>query len=210
MIAFDAVANDLESSATPTWSHTTSGSNRILHAGVRVSAGISVTGVTYNGVAMTNVPTNSPVTTPGGELLYVFYLINPTTGTHDIIATLSGSDTVRSVSISHTGVKQSGQPNASGNGTASGESSITDSITATVSNCWVVAFTSNTVDVAADGINYVHRDDSAGVGVGDTNASVSGLVSQTVNTSGSADWGIIQVAIAPVPESTGSAILHFI
>lgn len=210
-IAFDATANDLESGTTATFSHPCTGSDRLLFVTAVVGSGNTVSGVTYNGVAMTNVPTNSPVSNPSGAVLYLFYLINPATGANNVVVTAAVSDTIRAVSASYTGVKQSGQPDASGNGTASGAASITDSITTVADDCWVIAATSNTVDVATNGTGYVNRGNSAGVGIGDSGAAVApGSNSQTVNTSGSANWAIIQASIAPVPTATvNNGYFHF-
>ena len=74
MAAFDAAGSGPSTSATSlTWSHTCAGANRILFVGF-LSNG-TVTGVTYNGVAMTQVgssvftpsPTYTPTPSPTPE-----------------------------------------------------------------------------------------------------------------------------------------------
>lgn len=56
-IAFDATTTSSLGSAVTsiTFSHTCTGSNRILFVCTANNGGANVTGVTYNGVAMTNI-----------------------------------------------------------------------------------------------------------------------------------------------------------
>jgi len=92
-ISFDASSHDKDSDVSSlTFSHTVgSGSNRILVVGIyNKSGGDLVTSVTFNGTALTRLGTAS-----GGSLNqgYLYYLLNPDTGTHNIVVTLSGETT---------------------------------------------------------------------------------------------------------------------
>lgn len=113
MIARDsltAVASTTNSSFT--YSHTCSGSLRVLC--VVTSSVTSVTGVTYNSVAMTEVPAAS-FTDDGSRVWKFWYLVAPATGANNVVVTLSASDTVYSGAISYTGVKQTSTIDDSGN-----------------------------------------------------------------------------------------------
>jgi hypothetical protein len=134
-----------------TWSHTCSGSDRILWVQCARDATVdNITGVTYNGVAMTLLDKQTNST---DRIEYVFYLIAPDTGTHDVV--VSASLAVPSIfgnSSSYTGAKQSGVPDASTKQSISG-SPYTTSLTTIADNCWTILFTttSATTPVASTG-----------------------------------------------------------
>lgn len=110
-IALDAVTvDDVTANGAFTISHTTSGSNRIIVVDVAqrsAFSGAGVSGVTYNGVALTEV-SGSPVQATGTWARSCrYFLIAPDTGTHDVVVTIIGSpqDTVATVRT-YTGVHQ--------------------------------------------------------------------------------------------------------
>lgn len=73
---------------TLTWSHTIgSGSNRILIVYVPISQNVSVTGVTYGGVSLTQFVG----ITNGDPKAYIYYLLNPTVGTANCVITFNTS-----------------------------------------------------------------------------------------------------------------------
>ncbi len=120
-----------------TWSHTCTGSNLILIASVmwRANAAETLTGITYNGVAMTSISDVS-----GGTSSHVstYYLINPTTGANNIVATWSAAPyNMTGIGASYTGAKQTGQPDSSNTGTGTG-TTLTIATTVVASNCWTV------------------------------------------------------------------------
>lgn len=90
-----------------TWSHTCSGTNRLLVVGVTINDGTSesVTGVTYNGVAMTSA--GSVALSANGDEVSLWYLVNPASGANNVVATFSATmDVVIGESISFTNVHQ--------------------------------------------------------------------------------------------------------
>lgn len=104
-VAYDAASSLVEGSGTThTWAHTCTGSNRVLivqisHASIAL---VTVTGVTYNGVAMTSA--GSPVNNAGNNRgLSTFYLIGPDTGTNNIVVSTNVSSGVNCGAISLTG-----------------------------------------------------------------------------------------------------------
>ena len=90
-ITLDATSTASNNASSITWSHTIgSGGNRILIVGVSIAAGSavpSVSSVTYGGVNLTFI---NAVSAPDVRRSEMWYLLNPTSGTADIVVTLSG------------------------------------------------------------------------------------------------------------------------
>ena len=99
--------NNAES--TVTWSHTCSGSDRVLVVFVDSYAN-KTTGVTYAGVSMTFVA--KQWYSVNQRYISCYVLVNPASGTNNIVWSLSGNDYCNSAAISYTGAKQTGQPQA--------------------------------------------------------------------------------------------------
>jgi hypothetical protein len=120
-----------------TWSHTTSGADRILEIFVTLAGANSgtVDSVTYNSVALTQFGTVSLTTIGNGVDLvmraYLFYLIAPATGANTVVVnctTGSGGGYGMGSGMSHTGVHQTTAWNAAGphtQNTANAQPSIT-------------------------------------------------------------------------------------
>lgn len=108
-IAFDAATSfngGASQVSSVTFAHTVgSGANRILVVGValRNGTGQSVTGVTYNGVAMTSAGVAINGTTVRTSL---WTLVNPASGTHDVVVSMSAAAVVAGGAHSYTGVDQ--------------------------------------------------------------------------------------------------------
>ena len=138
-IALDATSFTSSASASSlTWAHTCTGSNRILVVAIGMDADTTCT-VTYNGVSMTEI--GNAQRSVGGVKTFLFYLIAPTTGTNNIVATLGTSTKVASGATSYTGAKQSGQPDSS---TATfDDATLTFIVSTTViaPDCWLVGGT---------------------------------------------------------------------
>lgn len=95
--------------AGDTGSYTCSGSNRLLLVAVCYAAGNSrtVTGVTYNGVALTSVGSLNNTTDGANNAVHLWRLIAPSTGSNTVTATISGPPaTTVLVVASYTGVNQ--------------------------------------------------------------------------------------------------------
>lgn len=111
--AISSAADPAVSSNSVTYAHTCTGSNLVLVVVVAwtASATRTVTGVTYNGVALTQVASARREVTfidTSVSGVDIWYLINPATGTHNIIATVSAVGTfVWGGGISFTGAHQS-------------------------------------------------------------------------------------------------------
>lgn len=126
-IAFDAVSSRqaAEAGSTATWSHTCSGSDRVLIVATKNGNNKTVSGVTYNGVAMTEacVAYNST----DNIRTYLFYLADPDTGAHDIVVTFSSSGAEHgSGGVSFTGANPSSPIGATNTSTGSSSSPSTN------------------------------------------------------------------------------------
>ncbi len=164
--------------------------------------------VTYNGVAMTKV---GPVSTTGSSIQYLFYLVNPATGSNTVSISSSASATVIiGFSTSYTGCAQSGQPDNSGTFSGSG-TTIATTLTANASNCWAVAGLNNLPGFGISaGAGTTDRGNGSAQSYGDSNGPVSG--STTLNfTMGGSATGIdaVMLTIAPVAPPANSNFLMF-
>lgn len=110
-----------------TYSHTCTGSDRILFVQT-YSGGSNVTGVTYNGVAMTQL------VSVGGDKYKIWYLLGPATGSNTVSITYTSND-CGSCSASYTGVDQ-GQTPQGGSDVTAPASAHQLSFTTSVDGCW--------------------------------------------------------------------------
>ena len=111
-IAFDAKATKVDDGydgggSNWTWTHVCTGSNLLLVVEVALwqdAAGTgSISGITYNSVALTKANTELSV----GMESEIWYLVAPSTGSHSITATVTGAtDSRRFASTSFIGVLQ--------------------------------------------------------------------------------------------------------
>ncbi|WP_036307174.1 DUF4347 domain-containing protein, partial [Methyloglobulus morosus] len=87
-----------------TWSHTVNvGSDRALFVEIAIdNLGSNVNGVTYGGVALTQVGR-----TEGNHAVEIWALVNPTVGTANVVVSLSGNTAVAAGASTFNGVNQS-------------------------------------------------------------------------------------------------------
>lgn len=207
-IAYDASANGGFGIGVTsrTWSHTTSGSNRILFVGAFGDTLISdptcagITGATYNGVSMTQMPTVSPSGVPGDRCIYLFYLIAPATGANNVVVSAGSSIVIGGMSASYTGAKQSGVPDASAANTQSNTATFTASVTVVAANSWTFLYAKNNFDAPGAGTGSTLRQSADGQGIFDSNGPLSAGSQSMSATSASStsDWAGIMVSFAPL------------
>lgn len=138
VITFDAATDGGDnggSTNTRTYNHTVgSGANRLLIINlVGDSSTDDITSVTYNGVSCTLV-----AKIQGTRWSYMYYLLNPASGTNAVSITSTGTHYLISDAASYAGVKQSAQPDASTTH-QSGSSPQTTSLTTVNNNSWIIA-----------------------------------------------------------------------
>lgn len=158
-IAYDAVTatGSTAGSSTKTFSHTCSGSDRLLLvvAGCH-TATADISGVTYNGVAMTQVGADQ--TDSANGRLTVWSLIAPASGANNVVITATAVDTISYGAISFNGAKQTSNPDSNTAGTES------------VTTSYSVTATAPTTDEAAVMFGYAM---SGGSLTGGTNTTIA-------------------------------------
>lgn len=201
-IAFDAATT----STTGSWSHTCTGSNRILLLFSFNNGGSYITSPTYNGVAFTEIT----YTTYNGSIS-MWYLINPTVGTNTIVCSGVTANSCL-FAASYTGVKQTSQPDSFNSGAGT---SLTISTTVVNSGCWLVSMgddglsaTGFTSGLATSRSTGTYNSGTIWCGISDSNGTV-GTGSQTATyTSGAGDNGIL-ISLAPAPSLNNGDFFAF-
>lgn len=212
-----AIAYDASSSAQTavnatslTFAHTTSGSDRLLALSATAQdCGTSRTVTAkYNGTSMTLHDTEVyiPVICPRSKL-YAFYLINPSTGSNNIVISTTGSATrLAGAAASYTGVNTADVIDAGAKKVQAGATSITLAHTVVDSNTWGISWalayngncpnlsaTNSLVSIRACQDDMVSIGDSNGTvstgsqtfGMGQTNPSLTTMINATINAKAS-------------------------
>lgn len=214
-IAFDnSNTSNSTSSATLTYSLTVgTGANRFLIVGFSFNKLVlpSITGVTYNGVAMT-ASANNPKNPTGDVTVAValFYLANPASGANNVVITLGGTaDGISSQAASYTGVNNIPQDfsvvGASG-------TSATLTTTTTIDNSWLVGIFRNDADGnGTAGTGTTRRASITGQSaLYDSNAALTPAGSYSIiSTFSSAPYSGIGFSMAPATATTNSAFFAF-
>lgn len=212
-IARDAVSIGGFGGSPLTWSHTVSGSDRILYVGFVWDPGNDdPSSVTYDSVAMTQI---GKILT-GGMNRYLYRLIAPNTGTHDVVVTTATGHTIFGGAGSYTGAHQTSQPASASTFLSTGTpTSLLSSLTPTVDNAWIVlwegSYNGNAEPGAGTGATKIAADNAFGTwGLFDTNAAISPAASTDMTTTRSStpdrEIGHIMVEIRPVAVVGGSSV----
>jgi len=208
-IAFDAKANSSGSGTSLTYSHTCTGSNLILIVGFQTykAAGLGnvITGVTYNGVAMTQIGIVTRNATD--EFQYMYYLVSPATGAHNIVISASSSlDLIAASSASYTGSRQSGQPDSYVTSAVTSAGSVTTTTNTIADNCWLVGFyVSDMGGGWTPGANTTARDATGNCQLFDSNAAKTPAGSYSLTATHSASMVSGQmVSISPFVASANN------
>lgn len=215
-IAYDTVTtSSLWSSVTSiTFAHTCSGSNRILFVCTANNVGVNVTGVTYNGVAMTNI--GGALSNWAPSKSYLWYLIAPATGSNNVVVSLSASASVIAMAASYTWVKQSWQPDAFSLGWPTTTGSYSQSVTTVADNSWAImcgmwrngsGLSAGSNTIVRAGIEVL----LAGLFLADTNSPKTPAGTDTMNIiSASQEFTGIMASFSPFTTSTtNSSFLAF-
>lgn len=145
-ILIDAVSSGNTTGTSLTFSHTCSGNKRILWVGITAGSSDVVSGVTYDGVAMSrkNIRNN------GNSTSYLYYLVAPNTGAHDVVVSTTGSVSIFAESASFTGVRQTNPIDAETTSIASATTSCDNTVTTTVDGCvHIASFAVDSVGVSS-------------------------------------------------------------
>lgn len=208
-ITFDASSSGSFGSSPDTWTHTCSGSDRILFVAVFSQGTIS--GATYNGVTMTSLGTYGYTSPTGnGEL---FMLVNPATGANTVSVSSSGN--LIGVAASYNGAKQTGQPDATINTQTTGGSTgttLTSTVSITAPGSWLVTGTvcEGLALTAGSGAFLRQTGSNVAVAIFDSNtAPGTGSQSMTINESPANRFAIGTISFAPAVSSTDTDAIMF-
>lgn len=210
-IAFDAFGSGSALPGTSvTFSHTTGGSDRIILVGTNKSGNETddITGVTYAAVSTTLIASIGA----GATLrAYMWILVNPTSETNDVVVSSSASQNIRCTSVSYTGAKQTGQPDASATNSGTTGTSITTTVTTVADNCWDISFlgsSSSAAKTAGAGIGSYRGNVNSIANIGDSNAVISPAGAHSMTWEGFSEGdssGVVQASIAPVAVAGGTS-----
>jgi hypothetical protein len=212
-IAFDAASSAQAGSASSlSWSHSCSGSDRLLVVGTNsgdLSAGDRpVTSITYNGANLTKIRSDDA----GNIRTELWYLVVPASGSHTIQVTFSGNNiNVQAGAVSLTGVDQS-SPLDANNGATGSSPSPSVSITTVADNAWVIdsLMVENTpsITVGAGQTSRWSEDNANSRGRGSTEGprTPAGSVTMSWSLGSSQPWRISAASFTPSPVLTVSPL----
>jgi hypothetical protein len=198
-IAYDTVTHSGFSSASSfSFSHTTSGSDRLLIVHV-YDGNDRVTNVTYNGVGLTLVEDLLMTGAAAGQYIQLWYLLNPASGTNNVTITGSASMSLYASAVSYTGVEQTGQPDASTKQAASPNTSLTTTVTTTDDNCWLMGYAYRGTTISAGAGTTLRGGSVAGIlEVIDSNGAKTPAGSHSlITTSSSTFAGHVMASFSP-------------
>lgn len=186
------------------WSHTCSGTDRVLLVMSYVYNGTaaSATSITYNGVALTKADGVASTLESNNQYVELWYLVAPATGANTITINYSASVSNSSGdAISFTGVDQSNPIDShAASATASTVTSYSQATTVVASNCWLAGTIATRNGPATAGAGTTLRQSNSGTYQvnGDSNTTVStGSQALNWNFSSSAVAGAVTVSIQP-------------
>lgn len=208
-IAFDSAVNaQIQNPGTSlTFSHTCSGSDRILYV-MAFTRNDTTTGVTYNGVSMTQVGTTI---TESSDRYSIWQLIAPATGANNVVITGGGSTSlVIGCSQSYTGAKQSSQPDNTTQQGPTTTATLTSTLTTVADNSWTALFARASGDGATSaGTGTTQRSNTSGLVQGyDSNGAITPAASTSLQTTQSSQPTThFMVSIAPSVATTTRRLL---
>lgn len=194
-ISFDAAASSFQSNVTSSSiPFTTSGVNRMLLVGITADlATDKVSTVTYNGVSMTRL---AAFLTPADRWTYLYSLLNPAIGAHNVVVSLSGTSNIATINASYDGVLQLGQPNATSSATSTNATSTNASVTTKKNGDWVAMFVDNSGAGQTPNNAMVLRNNN-GIEFWDSNRGISPFGAFNVTTTGGlSGWGTIMASFS--------------
>lgn len=176
-----------------TFGYTIGAANSLLLVAVQADFNDVVTGATYNGSALTLI---DKVSQNAGTVrwIYLFYLKNPATGTHNVVVSASGGVFIQGYAVSYSGADMTTQPDSFAHESGSSGTSNAYDTTVVAANCWLVLFahvgsggTQGPV-TAGSGTRRVSDTDFNSAALIDSNATV-GTGSQNLT----ANWAVTGV-----------------
>jgi len=200
-IAFDNVTPFNGVCDPCTFSHTvsTSGNNQIIIVGIATKGSVSVSGVTYDGLPLTEIRSDKH----GNAILSsLWYRIAPSSGNHIVSVDLSTSEEIVIGAISLNNVNQAAPIGADNGGKRNNNTPSVD-ITTTVDDSWIVDVVSTLNGPMTAGGGQTERWDAAqgtrrGAGSTEVTTTAGPYTTSWTNTAGSDKWTISSAEINPL------------
>lgn len=113
------------------------GTNTLLVAYFASYGANDAVGVTWNGVSLTQFNSSVQV---GSDTIYLtaYYMVNPASGTNNLVGTKSGSNRSELVGMFYSGVAQTGQPTISNNASSNSGNTITLNTSVPNAGSWLI------------------------------------------------------------------------
>lgn len=204
-----ASSGTVSSSTTMTIAHTITGPNPILWVGVLDDGGINnVTGITYAGFSLTRL---NQVQQAGSGYISLWYILSPTSGTNNIVYTMSAASNPVSVNASYQNVLQSGVPDAQTSQSGTTSTSTTGTLTTIADNCWTIMFARAGVAMTPGGgtTSRVNPFTST-LEIFDSNGAITPPASTSLSfTNASTTTSFIMASFAPATSSGNSGFFNF-
>lgn len=187
------------------------GSNRILVVGFSnydsTAADRQVSGVTYGGQALTKVTNSVGDNGTSNGRAELWYLINPPTGSNNLIVTFAGANDVINSDYFYavfTGVDQSTPINTSGNHTTTGGTQDRITLTTTVADCMLIDVNNGDAGGQTLGSGQTSLMDLSGsTGRGSYKlATTTGAYNMDMNTGSNDNYAHGAIALKPVSDGT--------
>lgn len=190
-ITFDASSSGTAAAGSLTVAHTCTGANRLLVVATLVDGSKTITGVTYNGVAMTQF--GGALTFSGTWSLDSWYIINPASGANNIIASASsGTPNIYLTGVSYTSVVQTSSFDVGNGGGLDSGTGATATVTSVANNDIMVSSfaTTNANTITASTNTTVRVGSGTLLMMGDYQIAGSGAqsMSATINASVANRW----------------------
>lgn len=184
-----------------TFSHTCSGSDRVLFVAAFGDTADLVTGATYNSVAMTLVGKDIVGI---DRYVYLYVLFNPASGANNVVISASSSIVIQGLAVSYTGADQSGSVDSSAHSN-NPSTSLVQSTTVVAANSWTVAAFRTNATTATAGTGSTERKKYGGLYLADSNGPLAaGSRSMTYDNSVGNGWSGVIASFAPATGGGGS------
>jgi|GEM_PF-1623445 len=206
-ISIDALSTSSQTCIACTLSHTVAGTNKLLIVGVSVSDNTDVISITYSGQSLTRIRFDEVLSTDRRSELW--YLVNPPSGTANVVVTLNQVETVIIGAISFTNVYQSSPINANNGATdPTGVTHPSVSLTTTVDNALIVDVVSTVQGSMTSSTSQIERWDLiraqlAGSGSTNQTTTANTYTMSWTNNGGLDQWAMSAAAIRPADPACG-------
>ena len=166
-----------------------------------------ITTATYAAIGATAVDSQSCGAGCGWQEM--FYLAGPATGANNVVVNADTSIFIGGAASSYTGVKQTGNPEASAKNTGASVSTLSTSVTTLTTGAWTVMVNTNGGGTPTAGAGTtLYSNNANGWGTFDSNASVSVGSNALVSNFTSSNAGQIIISLAEAAAAQNNAFFN--